>query len=85
VTATVPVDFGRAGWPLSDRNKDFVLVAIRNLHVRGPGCQTVVEAHLSRFTFGDISVKARLGRCRRHRHGLDPAQKPSKANVLLSA
>ena len=51
------MDFGRARWPLSesDCNKDFVLPAIRNLHVRGPRCQMVVEAHLSRFTFGDIS------------------------------
>lgn len=31
------------------------MVVIRNLHVRVSDCQTVVEAHLSRFTFGDIS------------------------------
>ena len=49
------MDIGRARWPLSDCNIDFVSVEIRNSHVRGPGCQTVVEAHLSRFTFGDIS------------------------------
>jgi len=32
-----------------------VSVTIRNLRIRASDCQTVVKAHLSRFTFGDIS------------------------------
>lgn len=48
----------------------FVLEAFRNLRVRASDCQTVVEVHLSRFTFGDISgrILSKLDLNWNHRH-----------------
>jgi hypothetical protein len=49
------VHIGRAHSHSSDTDESFVSVDFRDFHVRTSDCQTVVKAHLSRFTFSDIS------------------------------
>ena len=56
LTITTDLAHGdRAHCLSSDEKYCDVSVAIRNSQVRTSDCQTGVEAHLSRFTFGDIS------------------------------